>query len=152
MPTRNTTTFLLVEDSLDDAFLVEIEFKKTPHLQLRVVRDGQEAIEYLQGLQPYNDRTKFAIPNVILLDLKMPRIGGFEFLQWLHTEAPEDIKLIPVIVMSGSNLEQDIKRAYELGANIYMSKPVDWNQFRERMKLLGILWSEHAETPGLAHS
>jgi len=149
MATRNTTTFLLVEDSLDDAYLVELEFTKAPHLRLRHVRDGQEAIDYLKGAPPYNDRTQYPMPNVILLDLKMPRVGGFDFLHWRHTESRDDFRLIPVIVMSGSNLQQDVKRAYELGANIYMSKPVDWNQFRERMRLLGILWSEHAETlPG----
>ena len=79
----------------------------------------------------------------------MPRLSGFDFLNWLHSSSPGDLKLIPVIVMSGSGLEQDVRKAYQMGANLYMTKPVDWDQFRERMRLLGILWTEHVETPVL---
>jgi len=142
-------TFLLVEDRLDDVLLVEWEFKKAPGLRLRAVRDGQEAIDYLLGLPPYDDRFAFPLPNVILLDIKMPRLSGFDFLTWLHSSSPGDLKLIPVIVMSGSDLEQDVRKAYQMGANLYMTKPVNWDQFRERMRLLGILWTEHVETPVL---
>jgi CheY-like chemotaxis protein len=145
MPIRPKTTFLLAEDSPDDAYLVEMEFKKVTHLQLRVVKDGQEAIDYLQSVGPWKDRSKFPLPDVILLDLKMPRLGGFDFLEWMRCEAPLDVKVIPVMVMSGSNLEKDVKRAYELGANIYMTKPIDWQKFQELIKLMGVLWSEYAE-------
>jgi DNA-binding response OmpR family regulator len=77
----------------------------------------------------------------------MPRLSGFDFLTWLHSSSPGDLKLIPVIVMSGSDLEQDVRKAYQMGANLYMTKPVNWDQFRERMRLLGILWTEHVKTP-----
>ena len=80
-----------------------------------------------------------------VLDLDMPRVNGFDFLAWLN-ERPE-YKIIPVIVMSGSGLEQDVKKAYELGANQYMVKPIDWQQFRERLHLIGVVWNEHTETP-----
>jgi CheY-like chemotaxis protein len=147
MALRPTTTFLLAEDSPDDAYLVALEFKKLPQLRLQTVKDGQEAIHYLEGEGPWSDRAIFPMPDVILLDLKMPRLGGFDFLQWMRNEAPLDVKIIPVVVMSGSNLEKDVKRAYQLGANIYMTKPIDWKEFCSAMKLLGVLWSEHAETP-----
>jgi CheY-like chemotaxis protein len=140
-------TFLLVEDDPNDAYLVELEFQKMPHQRLRWVKDGQEAINYVEGKLPYSDRTAFPMPDIIILDLKMPGIGGFEFLEWIHRDAPNGLSLIPVIVMSGSDLEQDVKRAYKMGANFYMTKPADWKQFRERMALLGVLWGEHGETP-----
>jgi len=76
----------------------------------------------------------------------MPKIGGFDVLEWLHTAAPGDLHLIPVIVRSGSDLQEDVKRAYTLGASCYFTKPVDWDEYRKRMRLLGIHWA-HAATP-----
>jgi len=140
-------TFLLVEDEPNDARLVELEFRKMPHVRLRWVRDGGEAIDYLEGKLPYSDRRSFPMPDVILLDLKMPGVDGFDFLHWLQKESPSKLKLIPVIVMSGSDLEADVNRAYAMGANFYLAKPPDWHEFRERMALLGILWGEKGETP-----
>ncbi len=142
-----TTTFLLVEDNPNDVFLVEREFKRAPHLRLVHVGDGRKAVRYLIGEGEYADRHKHPLPDVILLDLKMPGFSGFDFLEWLHSESPGDERLIPVVVMSSSSLQQDVKRAYALGVNSYITKPVDWETFRERIKLLGIFWSEHAETP-----
>ena len=142
-----TTTFLLVEDDANDALLVEEEFKHAPHLRVHHVSDGQEAMHYLTGESPYRDRDKYPLPDVILLDLKMPGISGFDFLEWLNTEAPKDHHLIPVVVMSSSSLQEDVKRAYEMGVNAYMCKPIDWETFRQRIKALGVYWSEHAETP-----
>jgi len=141
-----TKVFLLVEDDPNDVMLVEFEFKKMPHLLLRVVRDGQEAIDYLLGKNAYCDRTEHPIPDVILLDIKMPRLSGLQFLQWLHRQKSNHLRLIPVIVMSSSDHPKDVEKAYALGANLYMTKPVDWPLFRERMRLVGALWAEHAET------
>jgi CheY-like chemotaxis protein len=141
------TEFLLVEDDPNDAFMVEREFHRAPHLSLHHVSDGREAINYLLGEGQYSDRQKFPLPNVILLDLKMPRFSGFEFLEWLHSQSPGEVRLIPVVVMSSSSLPEDVKRAYAMGANTYMSKPVDWQTFRERIRTLGIYWAEHAEKP-----
>jgi len=141
------TVFLLVEDDPHDAFMVEREFGHAPHLILRHVADGLEAVHYLSGEGKYSDRDQFPLPNVILLDLKMPRFSGFDFLDWLHTKSPGDLRVIPVIVMSSSSMPEDVKRVYALGANCYMSKPVNWRLFQERIRTLGVFWSEHVETP-----
>jgi len=141
--------FLLVEDDPNDARLIEIEFARVPDLRLNWVHDGEEAIDYLTLKPPFMDRNQFPLPDVILLDLKMPRLDGFDFLEWIHRDSPDHLKLIPVIVMSGSNLQQDILRAYELGANCYLTKPPDWAKFREQLVRIGIFWGEFAQTPEL---
>jgi CheY-like chemotaxis protein len=144
------TTFLLAEDDANDVLLVEREFRRAPvHLQLRVVRDGMEAKQYLVGEGAYADRRAFPLPDVILLDLKMPRWNGFEFVEWLRNEAPKHLRVIPVVVMSSSNLSEDVARAYALGANSYLVKPVSWTEFRERIRTLGVYWAEHVETPAV---
>jgi two-component system response regulator len=144
------TVFLLVEDDQNDVLLVEMEFKRVaPTIRLLVVNDGQEAIQYLDGDGKFADRKKCPLPDVILLDLKMPKINGFDFLQWLRLEAPAQRRFIPVVVMSSSTLEEDIHRAYTLGANSYLPKPVDWKLFKERIRALGLSWAEHSQTPEL---
>jgi len=143
----NGRVFLLVEDNPDDAFLVQLEFSRSHSCRLCIVKDGQQAIDYLQGKPPYTDRHEYPLPDVILLDLKMPRTDGFDVLHWLRTQAASDeVALTPVIVMSSSTSAEDVKRAYKLGANLYMNKPVDWEQFREGLRLLGIFWCEYAGT------
>ena len=150
MDKKPAKSFLLIEDNPNDAKLVEIEFHKTPDLALNWVIDGEQAIQYLLAQSPYNDRDKFPLPDVILLDLKMPRMGGFEFLEWLHKKSPGDLRLIPVIVMSGSDLQEDVRRAYNLGANCYLTKPPDWKEFREHLVGIGIFWGELVQTPELS--
>jgi CheY-like chemotaxis protein len=141
-------TFLLVEDEPRDSELVEIEFKQAPiPINLRAVRDGVEATDYVSGAGKYADRGKYPLPDVILLDVKMPRMNGFEFLQWLRSLSTNQHRLIPVVMMSSSGLAEDIDRAYALGANSYMVKPVSWQEFRERIKALGIYWVSGMETP-----
>ena len=142
------TTFLLVEDDPNDVFLVELEFKNAPgHIRLRTVNDGCEAIDYLGGKGRYHDRVRFPLPDVILLDLKMPKVCGFEFLEWLRQKSPDELQLIPVVVMSSSALESDVRRAYSLHVNSYMIKPVKWQEFRERIRTLGVYWAEHVQKP-----
>jgi len=141
-------TFLLAEDEPNDVMLIHLEFKKVSnHIQLRAVPDGAEAIRYVEGAGEYADRRRFPVPDVILLDIKMPRVDGFDFLRWLRSEAPPKHRMIPVVVMSSSNQRRDVDRAYALGANSYLVKPVDWNLFRERIKALGIYWGAHVTTP-----
>jgi len=114
-------------------------------VRLKVVNDGNEAIQYLEGAGQYGDREQYPVPNVILLDLKMPRITGFEFLEWLRSKGPSKHRFIPVVVMSSSVLKEDVDRAYSLGANSYLVKPVSWALFKERIKAIGIYWAEHVE-------
>jgi len=145
--TAQKTIFLYVEDSSDDVEFVRLTFRKEGCGELQVVNDGQEAIDYLSGTGIYADREKYPIPHVILLDLKMPRVDGFGFLKWLHVESPPHLKRLPVIVMSTSSEPKDVDRAYDLGVNCYLTKPIDWDLFQQRMKLLGIFWGDHAEKP-----
>jgi DNA-binding response OmpR family regulator len=100
----------------------------------------------LQGKPPYDERQEFPLPDVILLDLKMPQVDGFEVLKWLRSQTHDDVSLTPVIVMSGSDALQDVRRAYKLGASLYVTKPTDLIKLRERLKLLTVLWREHAST------
>jgi CheY-like chemotaxis protein len=145
---KTATDFLLVEDSPDDVYLVERAFQKDGDVdRLHVVGDGQEAMDYLMGVGIFQDRKKHPIPGVILLDIKMPRVSGLEFLQWLQEKAPEELRVIPVIVMSGSEEERDIKTAYRLGASCYLVKPIPWEEFQEQMTALNIFWGKHVKTP-----
>lgn len=142
MITARGLRFLLVEDSDADAYFIERAMENVPDVSLSAVKDGQEAIDYLQGRGSYADRKKYPLPDIILLDLKMPRIDGFQFLKWRREQADDVVSLIPVVVMSGSDLEQDIREAYTLGANRYLVKSPDVNVFQKRMKLMAELWSE----------
>jgi CheY-like chemotaxis protein len=143
----DTINFLLVEDDDNDAFLVRQGFRCTGDCHLSIVENGEQAIHYLQGKGIYSDREQYPLPQVILLDLKMPRINGFEFLEWLRSKGPTDLRMTPVVIMSSSDEPKDVKRAYELGANSYLVKPVGWVEFRKRMEALNIYWVEHVETP-----
>src|SRR5258706_373781 len=132
--TKKTTIFLMVEDDQNDVILVEQEFKSAPkNIQLRVVHDGSQAMQYLEGQGKYYDRGHYPMPDVILLDLKLPRLNGFGFLEWLRNKSSGDLKLIPVVVFSYCASREEIKRAYVLGVNSYLVKPVKWEEFRERL-------------------
>lgn len=141
-------TFLLVEDDPKDISMLEFEFHRVPaHIRMVAVQDGCEAMEYLQSTGKFANLTNHPHPDVILLDLKMPRMDGFEFLEWLRTKAPMQLRFIPVVVMSSSSLREDVDRAYSLGANSYLVKPVQWTLFQQRIQALGIYWAEHVERP-----
>lgn len=149
---NKNTILLLVEDDPNDVLLVQNEFKDDlAHVRIQHVGDGREAVHYLKGEGRFKKREAHPLPNVILLDLKMPGFDGFDFLKWLHYEADSALRVIPVIVISSSVLERDIKLAYALGANSYMCKPADWDKFKERIRILGIYWTAHAETPVVRH-
>jgi len=115
-------TILWAEDDENDVLLFRRAFEKAslPH-RLIDVGDGQEAVDYLAGEPPHDDRTRFPLPDLLLLDLKMPRLGGFEVLAWIQ-ERPE-FKGLPAVVLSSSNQERDIQRARSLGASDYFVKP-----------------------------
>src|SRR5262245_45693480 len=138
--------FLLVEDDLNQVSLMEIAFHKIhSQVQLHAVRDGVEAQQYMTGEGDYWDRRKHPLPNVIVLDLRMPRLDGFDFLEWLRSRPNEWERNTPVVVMSCWALPAQIARAYELGANGYLIKAFGWNELCEQVKGLGAFW-ETVET------
>ena len=118
---------LLAEDDPNDALLIKRAFQKAGLGDiLKTVSDGGQAIDYLRGIDGYADRGRFPLPFMVLLDLKMPGTDGFEVLQWLRSQP--DFKRLLVVVLTSSNLQADVDRAYDLGANSYLVKPVEFNE------------------------
>ena len=109
-----------------------------------VARDGEEALEYLYRRGKYQDRPN-GNPAVTLLDLKLPKLNGFEVLE--NIRANENLKMIPVVVLTSSNEERDLVRSYKLGVNAYVTKPVDFHEFVNAVKELGIFWAVINEPP-----
>ena len=143
---KDRPTLLIVEDNEDDIFFVERIFKQIgARCELRFARDGIEAIEYLSGKGAFQDRAKYPMPTIILMDLKMPRRNGFEVLEWMHNQ--EEIRLIPTIVVTSSTLQEDVTRAYRLGANAVMNKPVDKDSLLQMHKSFHIYWTDFVEMP-----
>ena len=139
-------TLLVVEDSEDDIFFIERIFKQIgARCDLQFVRDGVEAVDYLAGRDKFADRSKYPLPTIILMDLKMPRMNGFEVLEWIQRQ-PE-IKLIPTVVITSSTLQEDVTRAYRLGANAVMNKPVDKESLTQMLKTFHIYWTDFVEMP-----
>jgi CheY-like chemotaxis protein len=109
-----------------------------------VARDGEEALDYLYRRGKFADREK-GNPVVILLDLKMPKVDGLEVLKQIKSD--HQLKMIPVVVLTSSREELDIMKSYELGVNAYVAKPVDFEQFLDSIKKLGLFWAVLNETP-----
>jgi CheY-like chemotaxis protein len=105
---------------------------------LRVVTDGQKAIEYLGGEDDYADRNAFPFPGLVILDLKMPGVTGFQVIEWMRKN--QRTRLTPIIVLSTSSLPADINRAYQLGANAYMVKPADHRSLEKLLRTIGEFW------------
>lgn len=137
---------LLVEDNPDDVDLTIRALKKNKILnEVVVASDGAEALDYLFGTGKYAGRDLSIIPQLILLDLKLPKIDGLEVLKRIR--AGERTELLPVVILTSSKEEQDIVNGYKLGANSYIRKPVDFNQFVEAVKYLGLYWLVLNEPP-----
>lgn len=130
---------LLVEDSEDDVELTRRALRKN-HIcnRVEVVRDGVEALEFLFGEGAYTGRDPSHQPEIILLDLNMPRLGGLEVLK--RVRADERTRMIPVVILTSSKEERDLVRSYTEGANSYIQKPVDFQQFTEAVGQLGLYW------------
>jgi CheY-like chemotaxis protein len=130
---------LLVEDNPDDEALTIRAFGKNGiQNPIVVARDGQEALDYLYGQGQYSDRNIADRPVLILLDIKLPKLNGIEVLRQIRGH--EATRLIPVVVLTTSKEEDDLVRSYSLGANSYIRKPVDFMQFMEVVKQVGIYW------------
>ncbi len=137
---------LLVEDNPDDVELTLRSLRKNNILnEVVVAGDGAEALDYLLGTGAHAGRDLSVMPAVILLDLKLPRIDGLEVLQRLR--ADERTKLLPVVILTSSKEEQDMLKGYKLGSNSYVRKPVDFTQFSDAVKQLGLYWLLLNEPP-----
>ena len=136
---------MLVEDDPKD---VELTMTGLAEYNLAnevvVARDGEEALEYLYRRGKYQDRPN-GNPAVTLLDLKLPKLNGFEVLENIRSN--ENLKMIPVVVLTSSNEERDLVRSYKLGVNAYVTKPVDFHEFVNAVKELGIFWAVINEPP-----
>ena len=141
-----TKHILLVEDNPDDVKLTLRALEKS-HIanMVDVAGDGVEALEYFSGTGKFAGRDTRLMPQVVLLDLKMPRMDGLEFLQRLR--ADERTRLLPVVVLTTSSEERDRVESYKLGANSYILKPVDFGQFAESVRQLGLYWLVLNEAP-----
>lgn len=142
-------TVLLAEDNSTDALMVTRAFNKANLINpVRVVDDGDKAVAYLSGQDPYADRQQHPLPVLLLLDLKLPRRSGLEVLEWLKQQP--GLKRLPVVVLTSSKEHIDVHRAYDLGANSYLVKPVDFDSLLEMVKTLGLYWIVMNEKPETA--
>ncbi len=141
-----TSVILLAEDEEDDVFLIKRAFQKSLVANPVVrVRDGEEALAYLKGEGKFADRQEFPFPGFVLLDLKMPRRSGFELIEWVRSDPL--LKRLPLVVLTSSKDNPDINRAYALGANTYLVKPVEFEGLIEMLRTLNCYWCMLAEKP-----
>ena len=139
-------TILLVEDNPDDIELTLRAFKKNNIAnEMVIAHDGAEALDYLFGTGDYADRDTNDMPRIILLDLKMPKLDGLQVLERLR--ADERTELTPVVILTSSKEEQDLVSSYKTGANSYVRKPVDFNQFVDAVRQIGLYWLLINESP-----
>ena len=130
---------LLVEDNADDELLTLRALKKNNiRNEVIVARDGSEALDYLFATGVHSGRDLSVMPQIILLDLKLPKLDGFEVLN--RVRASEITKLLPVVILTTSNEDQDRIRGYDLGANSFVRKPVEFEKFIEAVRQLGLYW------------
>ncbi len=137
---------MLVEDNPTDVLLIQRAFRKANlSVPLQVVGDGEAAVQYLSGQEPYSDRSCYPLPLLILLDLKLPRKSGTEVLAWLQQQPV--LKRLPVVVLTSSREYADINNVYDLGANAYMVKPVAFDNLVDIVKTLNMHWLIFNEKP-----
>lgn len=140
------STVLLVEDSPDDADLILHAFRKAGvENPVVVVGDGDTAIDYLSGRGEYADRQRFPVPRLILLDLKLPRRSGLEVLSAIRTT--EAVRQTPVVVLTSSSREDDIRKAHDAGANAYLVKPIGGDALVTMIRAIGAFWIRQNSAP-----
>ena len=148
MDAEGGRAILLVEDNPDDELLTLRALKKQNITnEVVVARDGAEALDYLFGSGPYAGRDLSVMPQLILLDLKLPKVDGLEVLR--RVRADGRTRLLPVVILTTSREQQDLLQGYGLGANSYVRKPVDFDQFAEAVRQLGLYWLLLNESPPL---
>jgi CheY-like chemotaxis protein len=138
-------TILIIEDDQNDVLLLKKALVRAGvHNPIQVANDGAEAIKYLQGEGNYSDRSHFPFPSVIFSDLKMPRMSGFDVLEWLRRHP--QCSIIPIMILSASKEDQDVRKAYQMGTNAYLVKPATLNELQEMVKTAYDFWA-HCEKP-----
>ncbi len=146
MERKKERTILLVEDNPDDIELTLRALKQyNIKNEITVARDGAEALDYLFATGTYSNRDTTTMPAVVLLDLKLPKVDGLEVLQRMRGD--ERTKLVPVVILTSSKEERDMVNGYKFGANSYIRKPVDFTQFVEAARQLGLYWLVINEPP-----
>ena len=141
-------TILLVDDSENDLFLMRTAFKKAEfNVPLQEVHNGEQAIAYLKGDDPYSDRDKFPLPAVILLDLNMPMKNGFDVLNWVRTQQT-GLKRLSIIVLTASMRPEDVERAFDSGANSFLVKPGKMEDLTDMIRCLRD-WLQYNNFPPL---
>jgi CheY-like chemotaxis protein len=137
---------LLVEDEEDDVLLIKQAFHQASIFNpLFVVWNGEEAINYLNGTGKYANRAEYPLPDLLLLDLKMPRVDGFQVLEWVRKQP--GLKGLRILVLTSSNQIADVNRAYQLGANSFLVKPLDFENVIELSRLIWNFWLVASKTP-----
>ena len=130
---------LLVEDNPDHVVLIQRTLKKANLTRpVVVVGDGESAVDYFMGRGPYRDRQLHPLPALVLLDLKLPRMSGLDVLEWIHQQP--GLKRLPIVVLTTSRERSDIDRAYDLGANSYLVKPLNLDALLEMLQQLNTYW------------
>ena len=142
----NPSTLLLVEDEPTSVFFFEHMVKKLGIFNpLQIAKDGREALDYLEGVGEFSDRLKFPLPGLVILDLKLPRVTGFEVLQQLRQR--RETQQIVVVILSSSASDEDIAQAYALGANGYLVKPLHLEELQEIVLAIKDFWLTHNHPP-----
>lgn len=137
---------LLVEDNEDDVFFMQRAFEAAQISNpIQIARDGQEAIDYCSGAGKFADRAKYPLPEMMLLDLKMPRKNGLEVIQWIRDQPA--LRHLVIVILTSSRELSDIERAYQLGVNSFLLKPSSTHTLAEMMGALKLYWLTHNEFP-----
>jgi CheY-like chemotaxis protein len=146
MAATNHAPILVADDDVQDMLLLKLAAERSKlDLSLQSVTDGEQAIDYLLGQKKYKDRQTHPFPRFLLLDLKMPRLGGFEVLNFIRRQP--GLKQLPVIILSSSDDPKDIRRAYEAGANSYLCKPHTNEGLVDMLKALEAYWLKFNHFP-----
>jgi CheY-like chemotaxis protein len=142
-------TILVVEDNEDHVFLLKHAFQKAEVTNpLQVASTGEDAIAYLAGTGKYSDSQQFPLPSIVLLDLKLPGLDGFDVLRWIRQQP--GLKAVRVVMLTSSDRGQEINAAYEAGVNVFLTKPVDLDKLVEILKVFRAHWLEFAQAPQIS--
>lgn len=142
---------LIAEDGENDVALLRRSFQQAGvNVSTHVVADGEQCIAYLSGVEKYGNREEYPLPDLLLLDLKMPRKSGFEVLKWIRAQG--SLSSLRVVVLTSSGRIQDINLAYQLGANSFLTKPLNFIEFTNTIQAMFKFWLEHSKKPEIERS